>query len=102
MVSTNSNNLGIIIFALSSTFAMNPNLIEEQQIGIEKYIPMKKLNYMPFGEEVATNSSYSVEFQEEVSFENVILEFASDLISKSENLEPEYQEIIEEKFWDMV
>ena len=35
-------------------------------------------------------------------FKNTLVKFENQLISNSENLEPEYQLIIEEKFWDMI
>ncbi len=102
MISTNSNNLGIIIFALSNTFILDSPYAEEQQLRMEEYFPMEEMSYMSLPKDISTNTSNFLDNLEDETFENIIIEFANELISKSQNLEPDFQKIIEKRFWDMI
>ena len=118
MVATNTGNIGIICFALPETNLPAANYLENSKskfLGQLNYGSPKSYfeNDSIFSimsartivdiEPITFNRTSSTELKkkDEAKGEE-ILNFASNLIGKSKNMESDFAEVVERRFWDMI
>lgn len=109
MIATNRNNIGIVIFALSSTGLHLSDYLNE--INDQQTQSFETREYIPTVENLSTFSSLETykgttnslsTSHNKASPEDEVLKFADILISKSKNLEDDFADIVERRFWEMI
>lgn len=97
-----SKNISIIMFALSSTAGQELGDLSNS-IDLRRNQYYEKNNYYSNSSNRSTSGNNIVmDFSESKSPEQEILSFARKIATNTKNLESDFAEIVEKRFWDMI
>lgn len=108
-MNTSRSNFGVIIFVLSSTAMSQSHLTDgEDLLDLNQNYYFQEDTYYPadsrgsfIGPETGSVATLNPSVSKE-SYEDTVLNFASNLVANSQDIPSDIAEIVEEEFWNMI